>query len=98
MILFGIKLLSGKNSNAGYYDNNKWGTSYDHIKSKYGENISESYLSSGALAIYQENFNGVYGVDVMIHFWFDIDGGLDTVLLMVFNIESNMSDSKYMIW
>lgn len=94
IICVGIKLLSGRNANAGYYDNNKWGTSYDDIKNKYGEDISELYLSNGTLAMYKEDFNGIEGIYVMIQFEFDKDGGLDTVLLMVSNAKSNMSDSE----
>lgn len=94
IICVGIKLLSGRNANTGYYDNNKWGTSYDDIKNKYGEYISESYLLNGALAMYKEDFNGVEGINVMIQFEFDKDNGLDTVLLMVSNAKSNMSDSE----
>lgn len=94
LVLVGIKLLHTNSSSAGYYDNNKWGTSYDEIKNKYGEEISESYLADGALAMYKQNFNGVGGIYVMIQFEFDKDDGLDTVLLMISNAESNMSDSE----
>lgn len=94
LVLVGIELLHINSSSAGYYDNNKWGTSYDEIKNKYGEEISESYLADGALAMYKQNFNGVGGIYVMIQFEFDKDDGLDTVLLMISNAESNMSDSE----
>lgn len=82
------------NSNLGYFDNNKWGISYDEIKNKYGEDISESYLNKEALAMYKQSFNGIEGIYVMIQFEFDKDDKLDTVLLMVSNADSNMTDSE----
>lgn len=94
LLLVGIKILRGYNAHAGYFDNNKWGTSYDEIKDKYGEDISESFLSEGALAMYKQNFNDVEGIYVMIQFEFDKQGGLDTVLLMFSNAKSSMSDSE----
>lgn len=94
IIFLGMKLFGNRNINVEYFDNNKWDTSYDNIKKKYGDDISESYLLDGALAMYKENFNGIEGIYTMIQFEFDKDGGLDTVLLMVSNSESNMSDSE----
>jgi hypothetical protein len=91
---FGFVYLKNTNSNQGYYDENKWGTSYDEIKNKYGDDISESYLNSGALAMYKTNFNDVDGIYVMIQFEFDKYDGLDTVLLMISNLSSGMSNSK----
>lgn len=41
--VLGICLLIGKiSSNKGYWDNNKWGTTYADIKEKYGDKISDS--------------------------------------------------------
>lgn len=92
--LFFVIRIIGNNSSKGYYDGNKWGSSREEIKNKYGENISESYLSSDALAMFLTKYNGIEGIDAMVQFEFDEDDGLNTVLLIIANTESQMSDSE----
>lgn len=81
------------NANQGYYDDNKWGTTKDEIKEKYGDDITQSYLNKDSLAMYSDSFYGVEGICSMVQFEFD-DDRLDTVLVMVSNHDSNMLDSE----
>ena len=81
------------NTNQGYYDDNKWGTTKDEIKEKYGDDITQSYLNKDSLAMYSDSFYGVEGIYSMVQFEFD-DDRLDTVLVMVSNHDSNMLDSE----
>lgn len=56
--VLGICLFIGKiSSNKGYWDNNKWSTTYADIKEKYGDKISDSSVEDEALAMYIDDIS-----------------------------------------
>lgn len=94
VILLGICFFLGKLlSYKGYWDNNKWGTTYEDIKNKYGNKISESSLEEGALAMYSNDLLDVNGLDCMVNYSFNSNGGLASVTLICTN-DSLKSDEE----
>lgn len=89
-----IKVFLGKGSDAGYFDNNKWGMTYDEVQEKYGDDISESDLAKGTLAMYGESYNKVEGLDYMVQLGFDKNNELNSVWLIIVNSDSDLSDSE----
>lgn len=86
-------------SNKGYWDNNKWGTTYEDIKNKYGSKISESSVEEGALAMYSNDMLDVKGLDCMVNYSFDANGELDAVTLICTNnsLKSNEEIKELLI-
>ena len=94
LVFGGIFLFIGNlSSNKGYWDNNKWGTSYADIKGKYGDEISDSSVEDGALAMYADDMLDISGLDCIVNYSFNSSGGLSSVMLICSN-NSSKTDSE----
>lgn len=77
----------------GYYDNNKWGTSFEEIKQKYGSAIRGSTLFDDGLEIEEGDVNGIKGLDTLTMFAFGSENNLNNVTIIYKN-NSIKTDSE----
>lgn len=68
-----------------YWDNNKWGTTYSEIESKYKDKIYDSDIIQDSLAISEEDVLKTKGLNRVINFSFTQNESLYSVLIIYDN-------------